>query len=55
MSQWRRDRAPGERASRKIGARNVTSPSGIQKIDRFDGVYLNGTISDCIEAKVSVR
>jgi glutathione synthase len=42
-------------AQRNIGAQNVTSPTGIQKIDRFDGVHLDRTIWDRIEAKVSVR
>ena len=31
---------------------NVTSPTGIQEIDRFDGVNLEGQIWDAIEAKL---
>lgn len=31
---------------------NVTSPTGIQEIDRFDGVCLEGRIWDAIEARV---
>ena len=31
---------------------NVTSPTGIQEIDRFDGVNLAGQIWDAIEAKL---
>ena len=30
---------------------NVTSPTGLQEIDRFDGVSLEGEIWDVIEAK----
>ncbi len=33
---------------------NVTSPTGIQEIDRFDGVCLEATIWDAIEARVEV-
>jgi len=32
---------------------NVTSPTGIQEIARFDGVHLEQAIWDRIEAKVS--
>jgi len=32
---------------------NVTSPTGIQEIDRFDGTDLAGQIWDVIEAKVA--
>ena len=32
---------------------NVTSPTGIQEIDRFDGVDLEAAIWDRIEAKVA--
>jgi glutathione synthase len=32
---------------------NVTSPTGIQEIDRFDGINIAGMIWDCIEAKVT--
>ncbi|MEE8274069.1 MAG: glutathione synthase, partial [Alphaproteobacteria bacterium] len=31
---------------------NVTSPTGIQEIDRFDGVNLEGRIWDAVEARV---
>ena len=31
---------------------NVTSPTGLQEIARFDGVHLEQAIWDCIEAKV---
>ena len=31
---------------------NVTSPTGLQEIDRFDGVNLEGRIWDAIESKV---
>ena len=34
---------------------NVTSPTGIQEIDRFDGVNLSAEIWDVIEAKVAGR
>jgi len=30
---------------------NVTSPTGLQEVARFDGVYLERAIWDCIEAK----
>jgi glutathione synthase len=30
---------------------NVTSPTGIQEIDRFDGISIEGTIWDCIEMR----
>jgi len=30
---------------------NVTSPTGIQEIDRFDGINIEAMIWDCIEAK----
>ncbi len=30
---------------------NVTSPTGLQQIDRFDGVSLEAEILDCIEAR----
>ncbi|MHA1152969.1 MAG: glutathione synthase, partial [Alphaproteobacteria bacterium] len=30
---------------------NVTSPTGIQEIDRFDGVSLESDIWDAIEAR----
>jgi glutathione synthase len=33
---------------------NVTSPTGIQEIAHFEGLHLEQTIWDCIEAKVSV-
>ena len=33
---------------------NVTSPTGIQEIARFDGVHLERAIWDRIEAKVAV-
>ncbi|MBV9735272.1 MAG: glutathione synthase [Acidisphaera sp.] len=32
---------------------NVTSPTGIQEIQRFDGTNLAGAIWDCIEAKLA--
>ena len=31
---------------------NVTSPTGIQEIDRFDGINIEGAIWNRIEAKV---
>ncbi len=31
---------------------NVTSPTGLQEIDRFDGVNLEARIWDAIEAKL---
>ena len=31
---------------------NVTSPTGIQEIDRFDGTDLAGQVWDAIEAKL---
>jgi glutathione synthase len=34
---------------------NVTSPTGLQEIDRFDGTDLAGQIWDCIEAKIGVH
>jgi glutathione synthase len=34
---------------------NVTSPTGLQEIARFDGVHIEKTIWDRIEAKVSAR
>jgi glutathione synthase len=34
---------------------NVTSPTGIQEIDRFDGVNLAGRIWDVIEARINRR
>ena len=34
---------------------NVTSPTGIQEIDRFDGVNLAGRIWDAIEARINKR
>ncbi len=34
---------------------NVTSPTGIQEIDRFDGVSLEARIWDAIEARVDAR
>ena len=30
---------------------NVTSPTGLQEVARFDGVHLERAIWDCIEAK----
>src|SRR5271165_201767 len=33
---------------------NVTSPTGIQEIDRFDGINIEAMIWDCIEAKRAV-
>jgi glutathione synthase len=30
---------------------NVTSPTGLQQIDRFDGVNLEGRIWDVVEAR----
>ena len=33
---------------------NVTSPTGIQEIDRFDGINIEAAIWDSIEAKVAV-
>jgi len=32
---------------------NVTSPTGLQEVARFDGVHLERAIWDCIEAKVA--
>jgi glutathione synthase len=32
---------------------NVTSPTGLQEVARFDGVFLERAIWDCIEAKVA--
>ena len=32
---------------------NVTSPTGLQEVARFDGVHLERAIWDCIEAKVT--
>ncbi|MBN8899694.1 MAG: glutathione synthase, partial [Rhodospirillales bacterium] len=32
---------------------NVTSPTGLQEIARFDGVHLEKAIWDSIEAKVA--
>ena len=34
---------------------NVTSPTGLQEIDRFDGVSLEGRIWDAIEARINRR
>jgi glutathione synthase len=34
---------------------NVTSPTGIQEIDRFDGISIEASIWDRIEAKVEAR
>ncbi|MCS6878472.1 MAG: glutathione synthase [Geminicoccaceae bacterium] len=34
---------------------NVTSPTGIQEIDRFEGTNLAGTVWDAIEAKIAAR
>ena len=34
---------------------NVTSPTGLQEIDRFDGVNLAGRIWDAIEARINRR
>ena len=34
---------------------NVTSPTGLQEIDRFDGVHLEKAIWDAIEAKRAER
>ena len=34
---------------------NVTSPTGLQEIDRFDGVNLEGQIWDAIEARINRR
>ena len=34
---------------------NVTSPTGLQEIDRFDGVSLEARIWDCIEARHAAR
>jgi glutathione synthase len=34
---------------------NVTSPTGIQEIDRFDGISIEAAIWDRIEAKVAAR
>ena len=32
---------------------NVTSPTGIQEIDRLDGVRLEGSVIDFVEARIS--
>ena len=34
---------------------NVTSPTGIQELERFDGVNVAGAIWDAIEARLSAR
>ena len=34
---------------------NVTSPTGLQEIDRFDGVNLEGRIWDAIEGRINRR
>ncbi|MFN3230765.1 MAG: glutathione synthase [Alphaproteobacteria bacterium] len=34
---------------------NVTSPTGIQEIDRFDGINLSGLVWEAIEARVARR
>ena len=34
---------------------NVTSPTGIQEINRFDGVAIEGLIWDAIEARLAAR
>ncbi|MBS0561122.1 MAG: glutathione synthase [Proteobacteria bacterium] len=34
---------------------NVTSPTGLQEVARFDGTNLAGAIWDCIEAKIAAR
>jgi len=34
---------------------NVTSPTGLQEIDRFDGVALESAIWDSIEARHGAR
>ena len=34
---------------------NVTSPTGIQEIDRFDGANVAGLIWDAVEARLSGR
>jgi glutathione synthase len=34
---------------------NVTSPTGIQEIDRFDGISIEAMIWDCIEARLAGR
>jgi glutathione synthase len=34
---------------------NVTSPTGLQEIARFDGTHLEQAIWDCIEAKVGAQ
>ena len=34
---------------------NVTSPTGLQEINRFDGVRLEGKIWDAIEARLPDR
>lgn len=34
---------------------NVTSPTGLQEIERFDGTNLAGAIWDCIEERVDTR
>ena len=34
---------------------NVTSPTGIQEINRFDGTRLEAVIWDAVEARVSAR
>ena len=34
---------------------NVTSPTGLQEIDRFDGANLEGRIWDAIEGRINRR
>jgi len=34
---------------------NVTSPTGIQEIDRYDGSNLSGLIWDAIEGRIEVN
>ncbi|MEM6389628.1 MAG: glutathione synthase, partial [Pseudomonadota bacterium] len=34
---------------------NVTSPTGIQELERFDGVDVAGAIWDVIEKKVATK
>ena len=34
---------------------NVTSPTGIQEINRFDGVAIEGLIWDAIEARLAAK
>ncbi|MGI9395160.1 MAG: glutathione synthase, partial [Boseongicola sp.] len=34
---------------------NVTSPTGIQELERFDGVNVAGAIWDAIEDRLSAR